>query len=65
MNTFKSVYIYISLKMYFICRNVTPQTTLEFRVWSHHTLKADALLGRATVDLRQALEIHNRKCKLS
>ncbi|RLW13172.1 hypothetical protein DV515_00000376 [Chloebia gouldiae] len=41
--------------------NVTPQTTLEFRVWSHHTLKADALLGRATVDLRQALEVHNRK----
>lgn len=51
--------------MYFLCRNVTPQTTLEFRVWSHHTLKADALLGRATVDLRQALEVHNRKCKLS
>ncbi|KAH0617593.1 hypothetical protein JD844_016011 [Phrynosoma platyrhinos] len=42
-------------------RNVTPQTTLEFRVWSHHTLKADALLGKATVDLRQALEIHNRR----
>ncbi|XP_028918014.1 NEDD4-like E3 ubiquitin-protein ligase WWP1 isoform X2 [Ornithorhynchus anatinus] len=41
--------------------NVTPQTTLEFRVWSHHTLKADALLGRATVDLQQALEVHNRK----
>ncbi|KAM4792960.1 NEDD4-like E3 ubiquitin-protein ligase WWP1 isoform 4-T6 [Cyanocitta cristata] len=41
--------------------NVTPQTTLEFRVWSHHTLKADALLGRATVDLKQALEVHNRK----
>ncbi|XP_059972026.1 NEDD4-like E3 ubiquitin-protein ligase WWP1 isoform X1 [Mesoplodon densirostris] len=41
--------------------NVTPQTTLEFRVWSHHTLKADALLGRATVDLKQALLIHNRK----
>ncbi|XP_064246861.1 NEDD4-like E3 ubiquitin-protein ligase WWP1 isoform X3 [Passer domesticus] len=41
--------------------HVTPQTTLEFRVWSHHTLKADALLGRATVDLRQALEAHNRK----
>nr|XP_060631542.1 NEDD4-like E3 ubiquitin-protein ligase WWP1 isoform X2 [Anolis sagrei ordinatus] len=41
--------------------NVTPQTTLEFRVWSHHTLKADALLGKATVDLRQALEIHNRR----
>lgn len=41
--------------------NVTPQTTLEFRVWSHHTIKADALLGRATVDLKQALLIHNRK----
>uniref|UniRef100_A0A8C0L6Y1 E3 ubiquitin-protein ligase n=1 Tax=Canis lupus dingo TaxID=286419 RepID=A0A8C0L6Y1_CANLU len=33
--------------------NVTPQTTLEFRVWSHYTLKADALLGRATIDLKQ------------
>ncbi|KAM9689791.1 NEDD4-like E3 ubiquitin-protein ligase WWP1 isoform 1-T2 [Dama dama] len=41
--------------------NVTPQSTLEFRVWSHHTIKADALLGRATVDLKQALLIHNRK----
>ncbi|XP_008570821.1 PREDICTED: NEDD4-like E3 ubiquitin-protein ligase WWP1 [Galeopterus variegatus] len=41
--------------------NVTPQTILEFRVWSHHTLKADALLGRTTIDLKQALLIHNRK----
>ncbi|KAM8787075.1 NEDD4-like E3 ubiquitin-protein ligase WWP1 isoform 3-T5 [Rhynchonycteris naso] len=41
--------------------NVTPQTTLEFRVWSHHTLKADALLGKATIDLKQALLRHNRK----
>ncbi|XP_045144831.1 NEDD4-like E3 ubiquitin-protein ligase WWP1 [Echinops telfairi] len=41
--------------------NVTPQTTLEFRVWSHHTLKADTMLGRATVDLKQALLTHNRK----
>ncbi|XP_017652724.1 NEDD4-like E3 ubiquitin-protein ligase WWP1 isoform X2 [Nannospalax galili] len=41
--------------------NVTPQTTLEFRVWSHHTLKADALLGRTAVDLKQALLTHNRK----
>ncbi|XP_049710399.1 NEDD4-like E3 ubiquitin-protein ligase WWP1 isoform X2 [Elephas maximus indicus] len=40
---------------------VTPQSTLEFRVWSHHTLKADALLGRATIDLKQALLKHNRK----
>ncbi|XP_060242016.1 NEDD4-like E3 ubiquitin-protein ligase WWP1 isoform X2 [Meriones unguiculatus] len=41
--------------------SVTPQTTLEFRVWSHHTLKADALLGRALVDLKQVLLTHNRK----
>lgn len=41
--------------------SVTPQTTLEFRVWSHHTLKADALLGRATIDLKQALLMHDRK----
>ncbi|XP_059250797.1 NEDD4-like E3 ubiquitin-protein ligase WWP1 isoform X1 [Mustela nigripes] len=41
--------------------HVTPQSTLEFRVWSHYTLKADALLGRATIDLKQALLIHNRK----
>nr|XP_033789162.1 NEDD4-like E3 ubiquitin-protein ligase WWP1 isoform X2 [Geotrypetes seraphini] len=41
--------------------NVTPHTVLEFRVWSHHTLKADALLGKTTIDLRQALETHNRK----
>uniref|UniRef100_A0A4W4EUE1 E3 ubiquitin-protein ligase n=1 Tax=Electrophorus electricus TaxID=8005 RepID=A0A4W4EUE1_ELEEL len=41
--------------------NVTPRTQLEFKVWSHHTLKADALLGKATLDLRQALEQHNRK----
>lgn len=52
------------LNLFIVYRNVTPQTTLEFRVWSHHTLKADALLGKATVDLKQALEIHNRRCKL-
>ncbi|XP_045861041.1 NEDD4-like E3 ubiquitin-protein ligase WWP1 isoform X3 [Meles meles] len=44
--------------------NVTPQSTLEFRVWSHYTLKADALLGRATIDLKQALLIHNRKLEI-
>uniref|UniRef100_A0A8C5QIT4 E3 ubiquitin-protein ligase n=1 Tax=Leptobrachium leishanense TaxID=445787 RepID=A0A8C5QIT4_9ANUR len=41
--------------------NVTPESTLEFKVWSHHTLKADALLGKTIVDLKQALETHNRK----
>ncbi|CAK6438671.1 unnamed protein product [Pipistrellus nathusii] len=41
--------------------SVSAQSTLEFRVWSHHTLRTDALLGRAAVDLRQALLTHNRK----
>lgn len=35
---------------------------MDFKVWSHHTLKADALLGKATLDLMQALEQHDRKC---
>uniref|UniRef100_A0A3P8VZW7 E3 ubiquitin-protein ligase n=1 Tax=Cynoglossus semilaevis TaxID=244447 RepID=A0A3P8VZW7_CYNSE len=42
--------------------NVTPHTQVDFKVWSHHTLKADALLGKATLDLMQALEQHDRKC---
>uniref|UniRef100_A0A673ZCY6 E3 ubiquitin-protein ligase n=1 Tax=Salmo trutta TaxID=8032 RepID=A0A673ZCY6_SALTR len=33
--------------------NVRPHTQLDFKVWSHHTLKADALLGKATLDLLQ------------
>ncbi|OCT74866.1 hypothetical protein XELAEV_18033853mg [Xenopus laevis] len=41
--------------------SVTPQTTLEFKVWSHHSWKADALLGKTIVDLKQALETHDRK----
>ncbi|XP_008305909.1 NEDD4-like E3 ubiquitin-protein ligase WWP1 [Cynoglossus semilaevis] len=41
--------------------NVTPHTQVDFKVWSHHTLKADALLGKATLDLMQALEQHDRK----
>ncbi|XP_067887754.1 NEDD4-like E3 ubiquitin-protein ligase WWP1 isoform X2 [Heterodontus francisci] len=41
--------------------NVTPHTKLEFKIWSHHTLKSDALLGKATLDISQALELHNRK----
>ncbi|XP_045558087.1 NEDD4-like E3 ubiquitin-protein ligase WWP1 isoform X2 [Salmo salar] len=41
--------------------NVRPHTQLDFKVWSHHTLKADALLGKATLDLLQALEQHDRK----
>uniref|UniRef100_UPI0037E9BDCB NEDD4-like E3 ubiquitin-protein ligase WWP1 n=1 Tax=Semicossyphus pulcher TaxID=241346 RepID=UPI0037E9BDCB len=41
--------------------NVTPHTQVDFKVWSHHTLKADALLGKATLDLIQALAQHDRK----
>ncbi|XP_063340174.1 NEDD4-like E3 ubiquitin-protein ligase WWP1 isoform X1 [Pelmatolapia mariae] len=41
--------------------NVTPHTQVDFKVWSHHTLKADALLGKATLDLTRALEDHDRK----
>uniref|UniRef100_A0A671Z3A6 E3 ubiquitin-protein ligase n=1 Tax=Sparus aurata TaxID=8175 RepID=A0A671Z3A6_SPAAU len=41
--------------------NVTPHTKVDFKVWSHNTLKADALLGKATLDLIQALEQHDRK----
>ncbi|XP_056155081.1 NEDD4-like E3 ubiquitin-protein ligase WWP1 [Lampris incognitus] len=41
--------------------NVTPHTQVDFKVWSHHTLKADALLGKATLDIPQALEQHDRK----
>uniref|UniRef100_A0A4W6G5M7 E3 ubiquitin-protein ligase n=1 Tax=Lates calcarifer TaxID=8187 RepID=A0A4W6G5M7_LATCA len=45
--------------------NVTPHTQVDFKVWSHHTLKADALLGKVTLDLMQALEQHDRKSPLS
>ncbi|KAF7659324.1 hypothetical protein LDENG_00299030 [Lucifuga dentata] len=41
--------------------NVTQNTQVDFKVWSHHTLKADALLGKSTLDLKQALEQHDRK----
>ncbi|KAK9528004.1 hypothetical protein VZT92_014508 [Zoarces viviparus] len=41
--------------------NVTPHTQVDFKVWSHNTLKADALMGKATLDLIQALEQHDRK----
>ncbi|XP_037550223.1 NEDD4-like E3 ubiquitin-protein ligase WWP1 [Nematolebias whitei] len=41
--------------------SVTPHTQVDFKVWSHHTLKADGLLGKTTLDLSQALEQHDRK----
>uniref|UniRef100_A0A6Q2ZJF5 E3 ubiquitin-protein ligase n=1 Tax=Esox lucius TaxID=8010 RepID=A0A6Q2ZJF5_ESOLU len=41
--------------------NVWPHTLVDFKVCSHHTLKADTVLGKATLNLHQALEKHNRK----
>ncbi|XP_077365807.1 NEDD4-like E3 ubiquitin-protein ligase WWP1 isoform X2 [Festucalex cinctus] len=41
--------------------NVTPHSQVDFKVWSHHTLKADALLGKASLDLMATLEQHESK----
>ncbi|CAL8293238.1 unnamed protein product [Lota lota] len=41
--------------------NVSPQTEVDFKVWSHHAIKADSLLGKATLNLRQVLDQHERK----
>ncbi|XP_048866348.1 NEDD4-like E3 ubiquitin-protein ligase WWP1 isoform X2 [Brienomyrus brachyistius] len=41
--------------------NVSPHSQLDFKVWSHHTLKADALLGKATLNIHLVLEQHHRK----
>ncbi|CAL8311935.1 unnamed protein product [Merluccius merluccius] len=41
--------------------NVSPQTQVDFEVWSHHAIKADALLGKATLNLRHVLDQHERK----
>ncbi|XP_077055203.1 NEDD4-like E3 ubiquitin-protein ligase WWP1 [Siphateles boraxobius] len=41
--------------------NITPHSLLDFRVWSHHTLKADALLGKASLDLIETLRKHDGK----
>ncbi|KAL0977880.1 hypothetical protein UPYG_G00162600 [Umbra pygmaea] len=40
---------------------VTPFSKLCFRVWSHQTLKADLLLGMATLDISQTLQANNMK----
>lgn len=60
-------FLNLELKLCFVSmfcqRNVTPHTQVDFKVWSHHTLKADALLGKANLDLSEALEQHHGKCK--
>ncbi|XP_061689509.1 itchy E3 ubiquitin protein ligase a [Syngnathoides biaculeatus] len=40
---------------------VTPLSKLIFRVWSHQTLKADILLGMATLEIRETLKANELK----
>uniref|UniRef100_A0A674BA11 E3 ubiquitin-protein ligase n=1 Tax=Salmo trutta TaxID=8032 RepID=A0A674BA11_SALTR len=40
---------------------VTPFSKLIFRVWSHQTLKADFLLGVATLDISETLKSNDMK----
>ncbi|KAL8179343.1 UNVERIFIED_CONTAM: hypothetical protein K2H54_064439 [Gekko kuhli] len=42
-------------------RIVTPFSKLNFRVWSHQTLKSDVLLGSATLDVHETLKANNMK----
>uniref|UniRef100_A0A8C7ZFE5 E3 ubiquitin-protein ligase n=1 Tax=Oryzias sinensis TaxID=183150 RepID=A0A8C7ZFE5_9TELE len=46
-------------------RIVTPVSELIFRVWSHQTLKADILLGMASLEICQILKTNNFKRKSS
>uniref|UniRef100_A0A4W4EZK6 HECT-type E3 ubiquitin transferase n=1 Tax=Electrophorus electricus TaxID=8005 RepID=A0A4W4EZK6_ELEEL len=43
---------------------VTPFSQLIFRVWSHQTLKADILLGMATLQVSETLKSNDLKSKL-
>uniref|UniRef100_A0A8C9WIG9 E3 ubiquitin-protein ligase n=1 Tax=Scleropages formosus TaxID=113540 RepID=A0A8C9WIG9_SCLFO len=40
---------------------VTPFSKLIFRVWSHHTLKSDILLGSATLEVSETLKSNDMK----
>uniref|UniRef100_A0A665T447 E3 ubiquitin-protein ligase n=1 Tax=Echeneis naucrates TaxID=173247 RepID=A0A665T447_ECHNA len=51
---------FLTLSVGFI-RIVTPFSKLSFRVWSHQTLKADVLLGMATLDISDMLKSNNMK----
>ncbi len=42
-------------------RIVTPVSKLIFRVWSHQTLKADILLGMATLEISETLKANDLK----
>lgn len=41
-----------------VCRNVTPQSRLDLKLWSCHTLRKE-LLGSATIDLLDTLRTHD------
>lgn len=45
------------------CRLVTPFSKLIFRVWSYQTLKADILLGMATLEVSETLRSNDLKSK--
>lgn len=45
-------------------RNVTPQSRLDLKLWSCHTLRKE-LLGSATIDLLDTLRNHDGKSRLS
>uniref|UniRef100_A0A8C3V0D7 E3 ubiquitin-protein ligase n=1 Tax=Catharus ustulatus TaxID=91951 RepID=A0A8C3V0D7_CATUS len=40
---------------------VTPVSKLNFRVWSHQTLKSDVLLGSAALDIHETLKSNSMK----
>lgn len=42
--------------------NVTPQSRLDLKLWSCHTLRKE-LLGSATIDLLDTLRTHDGKSK--
>uniref|UniRef100_A0A8C4KP92 HECT-type E3 ubiquitin transferase n=1 Tax=Dromaius novaehollandiae TaxID=8790 RepID=A0A8C4KP92_DRONO len=42
---------------------VTPVSKLNFRVWSHQTLKSDVLLGSAALDIHETLKSNSMKRK--
>uniref|UniRef100_A0A4W6EBK0 E3 ubiquitin-protein ligase n=1 Tax=Lates calcarifer TaxID=8187 RepID=A0A4W6EBK0_LATCA len=44
---------------------VTPVSKLIFRVWSHQTLKADILLGLATLEIFETLKSNDLKCSVT
>lgn len=55
--------IFCKFRMNLFCRNVTPQSRLDLKLWSCHTLRKE-LLGSATIDLMDTLRTHDGKSKV-